>query len=87
VREFDDETGGRWVASVERRDGKDYQGRYHFVARPVDSAGEAVALGDVRWNSEMTARRTLETASDVELRRRLRSAVGRAGGPVRDGLR
>ncbi|CAN5651617.1 hypothetical protein BH23GEM11_BH23GEM11_21400 [soil metagenome] len=85
MREFDDETGERWMASVERRDGKDYQGRYHFVARPASGSGEPVALGDIRWNSELTARRTLETASDVELRRRLRSAVGRAGGPLRDG--
>ena len=34
-------------------------------------------LSDVRWNSEEVASRTLKTMSDVELRRRLRSARGR----------
>lgn len=82
VREFDDETGTRWIAGTEERAGVDYQGRFHFVAWPADGTGERVALGDVRWNSEPTARRTLETMSDVELRRRLRSAVGRSVGPL-----
>lgn len=82
VREFEDETEARWIAGVEERAGIDYQGRYHFVAWRADGTGERVALGDVRWNSEPTARRTLETMSDVELRRRLRSAVGRSVGPL-----
>jgi len=36
-----------------------------------------VELRDIRWNSERSARRTLDTMSVVELRRRLRSAEGR----------
>jgi len=43
---------------------------------PSDS-GDVVALQDVRWNSERSARRTVESMSVVELRRRLRSAEGR----------
>jgi hypothetical protein len=82
VREFVDETKTRWTASVEERPGVDYQGRYHFVAQRSDGTGERVALGDIQWNSLHTARRTLETMSEVELRRRLRSAVGRALGPI-----
>ncbi len=78
MREFIDEQGVTWRASIEGRDGIDYQGRYHFVARPADGSGAPVALEDVRWNSEHTARRTLETMSEVELRRRLRSARGRS---------
>jgi hypothetical protein len=77
VRDFIDEQGRAWKASIEGREGLDYQGRYHFVARLADGSGVPVALEDVRWNSEHTARRTLETMSDVELRRRLRSARGR----------
>ncbi|MBW3535234.1 MAG: hypothetical protein KY453_08480 [Gemmatimonadetes bacterium] len=81
MREFEDEQGRAWVADVRERPSQDYKGRYYFALAPRDG-GEAdvVALLDVRWNSERTARRTLETMSDVELRRRLRSARGRHRG-------
>jgi len=83
MREFQDQEGKDWVATVGKREGLDFKGRYYFVLRPRDGdEGEAVELTDVRWNSEKTARRTLETMSDVELRRRLRSARGRATSPT-----
>lgn len=75
MREFTDGEGGAWSASVRETEGPDYKGRYYLVMSG-DGGGE-VALVDVRWNTERTARRTLETMSDTELRRRLRSAVGR----------
>jgi hypothetical protein len=79
MREFEDEAGRRWIAAVGVREGRDFKGRYFFTARPAEgSEGPDVALGDVRWNSDRTARRTLETMSEVELRRRLRQALGRA---------
>jgi hypothetical protein len=63
---------------VAERVGTDYKGRFHLQMRPVDGAPEEVVeLVDVRWNSERTARRTLDSMSPVELRRRLRSARGR----------
>jgi hypothetical protein len=77
MREFDDPEGRRWIASVEERSGPDYKGAFHLVMRPADG-GDPVDLADVRWNSARTARRTLETMSLVELRRRLRSAAGRS---------
>lgn len=77
MREFVDAEGQRWTATIEGREGPDYQGRFHFVLQP-EGGGAPVALEDVRWNSGHTARRTLETMSEVELRRRLRSARGRA---------
>jgi len=77
MREFQDENGGVWTATVARHEGMDYKGPFHFVMTPA-GGGEAVSLDDVRWNTERTARRTLETMSVVELRRRLRSARGRA---------
>jgi len=80
MREFKDKEGRTWVAMVQGVDGPDYKGRFHFVLRSGDD--EEVELTDVRWNSERTARRTLETMSVSELRRRLRSAVGRAGTPA-----
>jgi hypothetical protein len=79
MREFTDGAGAGWVATVRERPGPDYKGRYYFFLEPR-AGGEGVALTDVRWNSERTAQRTLETMSEVELRRRLRSALGRGAG-------
>jgi hypothetical protein len=62
---------------VRERPGPDYKGRYYFWVEP-EGGGEGVPLLDIRWNSERTAERTLATMSEVELRRRLRSALGRA---------
>lgn len=79
MRTFQDESGRTWIATVRERPGHDYKGRYSFVfALEGQDGGEPVELADVRWNSLKTAQRTLATTSDVELRRRLRSARGRA---------
>lgn len=78
MRTFQDEKGATWVASVRVRDDDDYKGRFRLVMAPEggSSRGE-VELEDVCWNSEKTARRTLLTMSAAELKRRLRSALGR----------
>jgi hypothetical protein len=76
MREFTDTDGRAWIASAIEETGSDYKGRLHLVMTPADS-DEVVELADVRWNSERSARRTLASMSVVELRRRLRSAVGR----------
>lgn len=76
MKEFTDAEGRRWVASAEEEMSTDYKGRFYMVLKPEDG-GEALPLTDVRWNSERTARRTVETMSETELRRRLRLAVGR----------
>jgi hypothetical protein len=78
LRDFTDAGGNRWTASVREEQGTDYKGRYYLVLAPSAEPAETVALDDIRWNSERTARRTLETMSDGELRRRLRSALGRS---------
>jgi len=78
VRKFADERGEGWVAGVVERPGPDHKGRFRFMARPA-VGGDPVVLHDVQWNSEKTANRTLDTMSEVELRRRLRSAMGRSG--------
>jgi len=81
MKEFTDATGARWRASA-REDtakGPDYKGRLVMVFEPADGRGSwALELSDVRWNSERTAERTIATMSTVELRRRLRSAIGRS---------
>lgn len=84
MREFEDPEGRRWVATVRERPGPDYKGSFYFFFRPAGGEEEedGAALLDVRWNSRKTAVRTLETMSDVELRRRLRSALGRSTRPT-----
>lgn len=80
MRDFTDAEGRTWTASVRQEEGTDYKGQLCLVFVPKDRGeGETAALEDVRWNSERTARRTIETMSVVELRRRLRSALGRRG--------
>jgi hypothetical protein len=79
MREFTDASGGGWVASIREEAGPDYKGRLYLVLEAADRSTDPIELREVRWNSERTARRTLETMSVVELRRRLRSAVGRRG--------
>jgi hypothetical protein len=76
MREFTDADGRTWFASAVEEEGTDYKGRFHLVMSPSDS-DDVVELKDIRWNSERSARRTLDTMSVVELRRRLRSAEGR----------
>jgi hypothetical protein len=78
MRDFEDHEGAAWTATVEETPGTDYKGRYHLSMRRAQGVGPEVSLVDVRWNSERTAHRTLQTMSVVELRRRLRSALGRA---------
>lgn len=82
MRSFEDARGRTWTATVQEEPGADYKGRYYLVMAPVDASNERFALTDVRWNSPRTARRTIETMSLVELRRRLRQAVGRGSEPV-----
>ncbi len=79
MRRFRDHEGNAWVATVAREGGGDYKGRFYFVVDGEgNNEGRRVSLTDVRWNSSRTAERTLSTMSEVELRRRLRSAIGRA---------
>jgi hypothetical protein len=78
MREFQDESGAVWVASVEEREGDDYKGRFALeFSRKDGSPDSPIPLVDIRWNSPKTAERTLRTMSRVELLRRLRSAQGR----------
>lgn len=76
MKRFVDDGGLNWVASVNERPGEDYKGRFGFVMAP-DGGGAELELADVRWNSRKTAERTLRTMSTQELRKRLRSGLGR----------
>lgn len=80
MRTFTDRYGNEWAARVLEEPGTDYKGRYYLAFSPTDS-DELYPVEDVRWNSERTAGRTIETMSLFELRRRLKVALGR--GPMR----
>ena len=80
MREFTDAEGRSWTATAVTEETTDYKGRYHLLMKAAD--GERVELTDVRWNSERSARRTIDSMSVVELRRRLRSATGRGAARV-----
>ncbi|MGE0159443.1 MAG: hypothetical protein AB7T31_08510 [Gemmatimonadales bacterium] len=77
MKEFTDAEGRRWQASAREEPSVDYKGRYYLVLSPAEGSGELLELPEVRWNSERTAARTIATMSTFELRRRLRSALGR----------
>lgn len=83
MRTFLDDDGTLWRAAIGESDGGDYKGRYYLTVQPESGDEPVLELPEIRWNSVHTAERTLRTMSDVELRRRLRSAVGRvsARGP------
>lgn len=80
---FTDREGRSWDALLREEPGTDYKGRFYMVLRPTDEPGVEYHLEDIRWNTERTGQRTLETMSDVELNRRLRYAVGRGSVPAR----
>lgn len=78
MRKFNDALGNSWTATVAVREGLDFKGRYSLVFHPTGETDPLLTLDDVRWNSEKTALRTVETMSNVELRRRLRWALDRS---------
>lgn len=86
MKAFTDRQGRSWVASIREELGADYKGRYYLVFSSGEGPnGESYPLEDIRWNAERAARRSIQAMSVVELRRRLRSALGR-GGAVAAGL-
>ncbi|MDE0807108.1 MAG: hypothetical protein OSA24_06130 [Longimicrobiales bacterium] len=79
MRQFMDQNGNSWIATAKKESTMDYKGRYYmYLHEENGSDAEGHALLDIRWNGEEVARRTLQAMSDVELRRRLRSAKGRS---------
>ena len=76
------------MATVRSAAGLDFKGRHHLYFHAAGAEDQGLELVDVRWNSPETAERTLATMSGVELRRRLRSALGRRaslGGGIEGG--
>ena len=78
MRQFLDQDGNSWIATAKEESSVDYKGRYYMYLHEEDQqGGQGYKLLDIRWNGKEVAKRTLQTMSDVELRRRLRTARGR----------
>lgn len=79
MRSFEDESGRSWTAAADEESTPRHHGRWFLVFHPADSPEDELAMPEVRWQSRETAERTLNTMSEVELRRRLRLVRRRAG--------
>lgn len=78
MKEFADETGARWVASAREEQTPRHHGRWFLVFHPAQDDSAVFSMPEVRWQTAATARRTLQTMSDFELRRRLHVVRERA---------
>jgi hypothetical protein len=86
MKEFVDEHGRPWRALAREEDVPRHHGRWYLVLQPGDGNGRELMLPEVRWQTAMTAERSIRTMSDFELRRRVRMAGGRLDTPdqIRD---
>ena len=74
MRTFTDEHGTQWTAEVREEQTPRHHGRWYLVLR---SGTEQLEVPEVRWQTQPSANRILKTASDFELRRRLKNARAR----------
>lgn len=82
MKQFTDEQGRAWVATALEEDSPRHFGRWYLVFEPAGKTEERVPVPEVRWQTQATARRTLQTMSEFELRRRVASALKRFGTPL-----
>lgn len=71
MRAFDDLHGRPWVASAREEDTPRHHGRWYLVFHPEGSTTPELAMPEVRWQSRVSAERTLRTMGLWELQRRL----------------
>lgn len=79
MRTFKDASGREWVAGAHEEATPRHFGRWYMILRPADGVGPELAVPEIRWQTERSAARTLQTMAEFELRRRLESALRRAG--------
>jgi hypothetical protein len=78
MRSFIDESGQSWRVAAREEETPRHHGRWHLVFLPAGAeAGSELPLPEVQWQTAETARRTILTMSEVELRRRLKVARAR----------
>jgi len=79
MQEFTDDSGAAWIATAREEQTPRHHTRWFLVFHPVGDERRVYPLGEVRWQTAATASRTLRTMSTFELRRRLKTALRRAG--------
>lgn len=76
MKTFMDNDGSSWVADAREEDSPRHHTRWYLIFEGPD--GSLFPTPEVRWQTRATARRTLQTMSDFELRRRLHIVRERA---------
>lgn len=71
-----DETLGQWTVTAHEEQTPRHHGRWYLVFEGPD--GTVLPMPEVRWQTRVTAQRTLLTMSDFELLRRLHIVRERA---------
>jgi hypothetical protein len=83
MKVFKDELGNSWVAKAIEEATPRHHGKWYLVFHPEHDPAQLYDVPTIRWQTEATAARTLETISDFELRRRVKSAqLQNSAGPV-----
>lgn len=70
MKQFIDDDGSVWVATVERETTPRHHGRFYLVFQREDGS-DRMAMPEVRWGTPASAERILQTMADFELKRRL----------------
>ena len=78
MRPFTDAQGAQWQAGALEEDTPRHHGRWYLVLSSQAAPDTILALPQVRWQTAQSARCTLQTMSEFELHRRLRTALQRA---------
>jgi hypothetical protein len=78
MRNFTDDVGGEWTAAAQEEDTPRHHGRWYLVFHTAGSDDVLLPMPEVRWQTSASARRTLRTMSQFELRRRLAAVQVRA---------
>jgi hypothetical protein len=79
---FADESGLEWIAVASEERTPRHHTRWYLTFHAADRPDRVYPMREVKWQTEVTAERTLRTMSVFELRRRLRTALSRAGEPA-----
>ena len=74
MRGFTDDDGAAWTAEAREEQTPRHHGRWFLVFR---SGNEEYEMPEVRWQTQPSAQRILTTASEFELRRRLKNVRAR----------
>ena len=78
MRQFTDEAGIAWVASVREERTPRHHQRWYLIFHAAGDDTRQLPMPEVRWQTRATAERTLRTMSEFELRRRLHTLRERA---------